>query len=71
MAFNFNFIPTTIQALTQFVRALDQNRFGAIMLVVVMVLTGVLMAMAYLPATLQQVQRPQAAQQQSHVSTPR
>lgn len=74
MPFNFNFIPTTINALTQLVRALDQCRFGALMLVVILVLFGVLMAVVHLPATLQQVQRAhrvQTVQQDPEASTHR
>jgi hypothetical protein len=44
MAFNLNIIPTTIKALTTFVQVLDQHRFGAVMLLIMMVAAGALMA---------------------------
>ena len=41
MPFKFN--PATIRALAQLVQVLDKHRFGAIMLVVVMIAAGALM----------------------------
>jgi predicted membrane channel-forming protein YqfA (hemolysin III family) len=43
-----------IQALTTFVQVLDRCRFGAVMLmlILVMVIAGTLMALPYLPAVL-------------------
>lgn len=52
MNFNFNIIPATIKALTKFVQTLDEHRFGAIMLIVVMTFAGALMAVPCLPALL-------------------
>lgn len=46
------FTPDTINALIRFVRALDQYRFGAVMLILVMVTAGALLAVPYLPAML-------------------
>jgi hypothetical protein len=46
------FTPATINALTKFVLVLDQYRFGAIMLILVMVAAGALMALPYLPVAL-------------------
>ena len=49
MTFNFNIIPATIRALTKFVEVLDKHPRGAAMLILIMVLTGGLMAIPYLP----------------------
>lgn len=46
MPFKFN--PATIDALARLVQVLDQHPFGAVMLVVVMVVAGALMAVPYL-----------------------
>lgn len=48
MPFKFN--PATINALARLVQVLDQHRFGAVMLVVIMVAAGALMAVPYLQA---------------------
>ncbi len=48
MPFNFN--PATIRALAKLVQVLDQHRFGAVMLILVMVAAGALMAVPYLQA---------------------
>lgn len=39
-----------IRELAKFVKVLDQHRFGAVMLVVVMVVSGTLIAITYLQA---------------------
>jgi len=52
VTFNFNIIPATIKALTKFVEVLDKHRFGAMMLIVVMVAGGALMLAAQLPGML-------------------
>ena len=44
----FIFNPATIEALTRLVQVLDKHRFGAVMLVVVMVTACTLMAIPYL-----------------------
>lgn len=44
----FNFDPATIRALAKLVQVLDQHRFGAVMLVLVMATAGGLMAIPYL-----------------------
>jgi hypothetical protein len=44
----FIFNPATIEALARLVQVLDQHRFGAVMLVVMMVAAGALMAIPYL-----------------------
>ena len=41
-----------IKALTAFVQVLDRCRFGAVMLILVMVIASALMALPYLPAAL-------------------
>lgn len=46
----FKFDPATINALARLARVLDQHRFGAVMLVLVMVAAGALMAVPYLQA---------------------
>lgn len=46
MPFKFN--PATIRALAKLVQVLDQHRFGAVMLILVMVAAGGLMAIPYL-----------------------
>lgn len=48
MPFKLN--PATIDALARFTQVLDQHRFGAVMLVLVMVAAGALMAVPYLQA---------------------
>lgn len=48
----FKLDPATINALTNFLKALDKYRFGAVMFFVVMVATGALMAIPFLPAVL-------------------
>jgi hypothetical protein len=50
MYFIFIFNPATIEALARLVRVLDKHRFGAVMLVVVMVAAGALMAVPYIQA---------------------
>jgi|GEM_PF-3444375 len=45
MPFKFN--PATIRALAKLVQVLDQHRFGAFMIIPVMVAAGALMAMPY------------------------
>lgn len=44
----FILTPATIEALAKLVQVLDQHRFGAVMLVVMMVAAGALMAIPYL-----------------------
>lgn len=46
MLFSLN--PATIQALAKLVQVLDQHRFGAVMLILVMIVGGALMAVPYL-----------------------
>lgn len=46
MPFKFN--PATIDALARLAQVLDQHRFGAVMLVVVMIAAGGLIAIPYL-----------------------
>ena len=46
----FKFKPATINALAKLAQVLDQHRFGAVMLILVMVAAGGLMARPYLPA---------------------
>jgi hypothetical protein len=48
MPIKFNI--ATINALARFVQVLDQYRFGAVMLILVMVTAGALMAVPYLSA---------------------
>lgn len=48
----FKLDPDTINALTNFLKALDKYRFGAVMFVVVMVITGALMTIPFLPKML-------------------
>jgi len=48
MLFNPNIIPATIKALAKLVQALDQHRFGAVMLILVMIIAGGLMAIPQL-----------------------
>lgn len=62
MTFNLN-IPAIIKALTRFVQVLDQHRFGAVMLVVVMIIAGVLIVAACMPTALQQLGPPMVARQ--------
>lgn len=50
MPIKFN--TATINALDRLVRTLDQHRFGALMLILIMVTAGALMAVPYLPAVL-------------------
>jgi threonine/homoserine/homoserine lactone efflux protein len=50
--FNPNIIIAIIKALAQFVPVLDKHRFGAIMLILVIVAAGALMAVPYLPTLL-------------------
>lgn len=45
---HFHFTPATIIALAKLVQVLDQHRFGAVMLVVVMVAAGGLMTIPHL-----------------------
>ena len=52
MHFDIKLIAVIINALTWFVRALDTHRFGAVMLVVVMIATGALMVVQHLPTIL-------------------
>jgi hypothetical protein len=46
------FTPATINALIRFVQTLDRHRFGAVMLILVMVTAGALLAVPYLSAVL-------------------
>lgn len=46
MLFKFN--PATIRALAKLVQVLDQHRFGAVMIIPVLVAIGALMAVPYL-----------------------
>ena len=50
MSFNFN--PATIKALARLAQVLDQHRFGAVMLILIMVAAGALMMVPILPALL-------------------
>jgi len=50
MPFNFN--PATLDALARLARVLDQHRFGAVMLILVMVTAGALMVVPQLPVLL-------------------
>lgn len=50
--FNPNVIVAIIKALAQLVPVLDKHRFGAVMLILVIVAAGALMAVPYLPAAL-------------------
>lgn len=50
--FNPNVIVAIIKALTQLIPVLDKHRFGAVMLILVMVTTGAFMALPYLLAAL-------------------
>jgi hypothetical protein len=52
MPFSPKLIAVIINALTRFVRALDQCRFGAVMLILIMATAGALMVVPHLPATL-------------------
>jgi hypothetical protein len=52
MPFNPNIIPATIKALAKLVQVLDRHRFGAVMLILVMVTAGAMLAVPYLPAAL-------------------
>jgi hypothetical protein len=44
--------PATIKALVKLGQVLDQHRFGAVILILVMVTAGALMAVLHLPAIL-------------------
>jgi hypothetical protein len=46
------FAPATIKALATLVQVLDNHRFGAVMLVLVMVAAGALMSIPYIPVAL-------------------
>ena len=48
----FTLTPATIEALAKLVQVLDQHRFGAIMLLIMMIAAGALMVAPYLPAVL-------------------
>jgi hypothetical protein len=48
----FKFTPATIKALATLVQVLDQHRFGAVMLILVMITAGALMVVPQLPALL-------------------
>lgn len=50
--FNPNIIVAIIKALAQLVPVLDKYRFGAVMLILVMIATGALLTVPYLPAVL-------------------
>ena len=52
MPFDFSIIPATIKALARLVQVLDQHRFGAFMLILVMVTAGALMMVPHMPAAL-------------------
>lgn len=49
MPFDFNIIPATFNALAKLVQVLDQHRFGAVILILVMTIAGASMAVPYLP----------------------
>ena len=48
----FDLTPATIKALATLVQVLDKHPFGAVMLVLIFVVAGVLMAVPYLPILL-------------------
>lgn len=52
MHFSFKHIAAIIDALSKFVEVLDQHRFGAGMLILIIIATGILMTVPHLPATL-------------------
>jgi len=49
---HLNILPATINALAKLAQVLDQHRFGAVMLFLVMVAAAALMTIPYLPIVL-------------------
>jgi hypothetical protein len=52
MPFNIKLTPATIKALTKFVQALDQHRFGAVMFILVILSVGAVLTILHLPSVM-------------------